>query len=86
MSVDAAGSRAKKQKKEVKKVESDGDDEVLPDTPATQKPQKRAVVIPVKSAARTVKPGTPVDDDRSLTIGIDEFDWQSLIEPDTYGR
>jgi hypothetical protein len=79
MGDDAAGSRAKKQKKE-KKVESDDDDEVRPDTPATQKLQKRAVVIPVKSAARTVKPGTPVDDDRR----IEEIYWQSVI--DRYGR
>jgi hypothetical protein len=73
MSDDAAGARAKKPKREEKKVESD---DGVPDTSATQKSQRPAVVISVKSGARTVKPGTPVDDDRSLTVGDEDIDWE----------
>jgi hypothetical protein len=80
MSDDAGGPKAKKPKKEEKKVESD--DEVLPNTPATQKSQRPIIVIPVSPGARTVKLATPIDDDRSFTIGSDLFDWQFLDDWD----
>jgi hypothetical protein len=81
---EAAVGQAKKSKWGEKTAESD-DEDVVCETPPSQNTERVFVEIPVKPhpGGRIIKPETPVEDDRSMTIGIDDNDalmaWEASL-------